>query len=183
MPFQIIDIKKYSLRDEDFWVLAEIETHPKVRELDTNIHVTDKSKTYRLFKEFSEALPGNKNQIFLVGKLDGKVIGFLGVHRKTKRMKHVGMIGITIHPDYWNKGFGTKILKAGIEHARKHKFLRLEVDSLAKNKAIIKIAEKVGFKLEGIRRMRINMGEKYEDEALLSMILAQQDAQQVNKQP
>jgi putative acetyltransferase len=171
MSLQIVDAKKCALKDKEVWMLAEIETHPKVMEWDTDIHTKNRSRMYRLFKRFFEGLPSNMNQIFLVGKLNGKVIGFLGIHRKSKRMKHVGIVGVTIHPDYWGRGFGTKLLKAGIEHARIEGFLRLETDSLAKNKAMIRIAEKVGFKLEGARRMSIRMNERYEDEIQLGMII------------
>lgn len=174
MPLQIVDIKKCPLKDEEVWMLAEIEIHPKVLEWETEIHTRDQRRMCRLFKRFLVKLPSDRNQIFLVGKLNGRIIGFLGIHRKSKRMKHVGIIGITMHPDYWCKGFGTELLKVGVEHARKEGFLRLEANTLAKNKAMIRIAEKVGFKLEGIRRMRIKMGERYEDEALLGMILTRE---------
>jgi RimJ/RimL family protein N-acetyltransferase len=152
-------------------MLVEIETHPKVLEWNTGIHLKNQRKMYHLFKRFFEKLPSNKNQIFLVGKLNGRVIGFLGIHRKIKRMKHVGVVGVTIHPDFWNKGLGTKLLKAGVEEARRDEFLRLEADTLARNKAMIRITEKVGFKIEGIRKMRIKMDVRYEDEASLGMIL------------
>jgi len=126
---------------------------------------------HRLFRKFLEALPNDRNQIFLVGMLEGKIIGFLGIHRKSRRMKHIGIVGISVHPDYWSKGFGSELLKVGIEQARKERFLRLEADTLAKNKAMIRIAEKVGFKLEGVRRKRIKIGKVYGDEALLGLIL------------
>jgi RimJ/RimL family protein N-acetyltransferase len=160
VSLQIVDAKKCLLKDEEVMMLAEIETHPKVREYDIDIHTSNKNQMYCLFKKFLETLPSNKKQIFLVGKLNGKVIGFLGIYRKSKRMKHVGVVGITVHPDYWNRGFGTNLLEAGIEHARKEGLLRLEADTLAKNKAMLRIAEKVGFKLEGIRRTRIKYGRK-----------------------
>jgi len=172
MSLQIVDAKKCLLKNEEAMMLAEIETHPKVREYDTDVHTNNKSEMYRLFKKFLKTLPSNKKQIFLVGKLNGKVIGFLGIYRESKRMKHVGVVGITVHPDYWNRGFGTNLLEAGIEHARKEGLLKLEADTLAKNKAMLRIAEKVGFKREGIRKIRIKMGERYEDEALLGMVLA-----------
>jgi len=171
LSLQVVDAKKYPLNKDGIWALAEIETHPKVLEWDTNIHTKDKSQMYWLFKRFFEKLPKDKNQIFLIGKLENRVIGFLGIHRKSKRMKHVGVVGITVHPDYWDMGFGTELLKAGIEVARKEGFFRLEADTLAKNKAMIKMAEKVGFRLEGLRKMRIKMNKSYEDEALLGMIL------------
>jgi len=171
MSFQVIDVKKSPLPDEAVWMLAEIETHPKVMEWDVDIHTKDKNEMFLLFKEFFERLPDDKDHFFLVGKLDGRAIGFLGIHRKSKRMKHVGVVGITVHSDYWRRGFGTKLLKAGIECAREEGFIRLEADTLAKNKAMRRIAEKLGFKLEGIRKMRIRLNNKYEDEALLALLL------------
>ncbi len=125
-----------------------------------------------LFKGFFERLPKDENQLFLVGILDGEVIGFLGIHRTSKRMTHVGVIGISVHPDYWRRGFGTRLLKAGIELARDEGFTRLEADILYKNKAMRKLAEKLGFRLEGIRKMRIEIDGRYEDEALLALLLS-----------
>jgi RimJ/RimL family protein N-acetyltransferase len=115
-------LKSFPLGDEDILTLAEIETHPKVVEWDVDIHTTNINEMYRLFKEFFEKLPNNKDQIFLVGRFDNKVIGFLGIHRKGKRMQHVGVVGITIHPDYWGRDFGTELLRAGVEFTRKEGF-------------------------------------------------------------
>jgi RimJ/RimL family protein N-acetyltransferase len=168
---RIVDAKRHSLKDNVLWMLAEIETHPKVQESDIDIHTKDKDRMYKLFKRFLENLPSDKNQIFLVGQLGETVVGFLGIHRKSKRMKHVGVVGITIHPDYWQRGFGTELLMYGVEYARKEGFLRLEADTLAKNKAMVRVAEKLGFTVEGIRKMRIQRNKKFEDEVLLGMLM------------
>ncbi len=171
MSFQIVDAKKHHLDDRSVRTLAEIVTHPKVMELDVDIHRKDPNEMNISFRKFFERLPGDQRQLFLVGKLDGEVIGFLGIYRKSKRMTHVGVVGITLHPDYWKRGFGTSLLKAGIELARNEGFIRLEADTLAKNKAMRRLAEKAGFKLEGLRKMRFDMNGRYEDEALLALLL------------
>jgi RimJ/RimL family protein N-acetyltransferase len=49
--------------------------------------------------------------------------------------------------------------------------LRLEADTLARNKAMIRVAEKAGFWREEVRKMRVKMNGKYEDEVLFAMIL------------
>ncbi len=41
---------------------------------------------YRAFKGSLEKLRVEKNKIFLVGKLNGKVVGFVGVKRGSGRM-------------------------------------------------------------------------------------------------
>ena len=111
------------------------------------------------------------NQLFLVGKLDEKVIGFVEIRRQSKRMNHVGVVGVAVHPNYWRKGYGTRLLKEGVEQARNEDIVRLEADTLTKNRAMRRIAEKVGFKLEGVRKKRFRMNGRYEDEALLALTL------------
>jgi RimJ/RimL family protein N-acetyltransferase len=171
VPFQIVDAKKNPLIDEAIRMLGEIETHPKVMEWDIDVHTEDPKEMYLLFKEFFEKLSADEDQMLLVGKLDERVIGFLGIHRQNERLNHVGVVGITVHPDCWRKGYGTQLLKAGVEQAKKEGFIRLEADTLAKNTAMRRIAEKVGFKLEGIRKKRFKMNGRYEDEALLALLL------------
>jgi RimJ/RimL family protein N-acetyltransferase len=62
-------------------------------------------------------------------------------------------------------------LKTAVKKAMEKGFLRLEVETLASNKAMIRIAEKAGFKIEGITKMRINKDGKYEDEVLMGIVL------------
>lgn len=54
----------------------------------------------------------------------------------------MGEVGISVHPNYWNRGFGTRLLKAAVEKAMNEGILRLEIKTLASNKAMIRIAEK-----------------------------------------
>jgi RimJ/RimL family protein N-acetyltransferase len=67
--------------------------------------------------------------------------------------------------------FGTQLLKAGVEKAKKENFAKLEAETLFSNKAMIRIAEKVGFKVESLQKMRIMKNGKRENVVLLSMIL------------
>ncbi|MBX5328863.1 MAG: GNAT family N-acetyltransferase [Candidatus Bathyarchaeota archaeon] len=144
MFFQIIDGKSYAFNDADLWALAEIETHPDVVKWNVDASINDKNKMYNLFKETLNKLPTEKNQIFLVGKLDGKVVGFLGIRCDTKCSMRVGNVGVTIHPNYWNMGLGTQLLKAGVAKAQEEGLMKLEAETLFSNKAMIKVAEKVG---------------------------------------
>lgn len=165
---QILDAKNTQFGDEEIRMLAEIELHPKVQEWDTDVHTEDTEEMYRLFKKFFKKLPKNEDQIFLVAKTTERVVGFVGIHRMNGLMNHIGEVGITIHPDYQGRGIGTKLLIAAVKLAKKKGFERLEADTLANNKPMIKIAEKAGFKLEAIRKMRIKKNGKYFDEALLA---------------
>jgi len=152
-------------------MLAEMETHPEVMRRNIEVYTDDISKMYNLFKEAIEKLPREKNQIFLIGRLNGKIVGFLGIHYGSKHKAHVGNVGITVHPDYWNTGFGTQLLKAGVAKAQEEGLMKLEAETLFSNKAMIRIAEKVGFKVESVRKKLIKKSGKREDIALLSMLL------------
>lgn len=171
MSVRIFDTKRKRLNDDEIHMLVEIELHPKVQKWDTDVHTEDAEEMYQLFKKFFEELPNNEDQIFLIAKTKERVVGFIGIHRMGGLRKHIGEVGITVHPDYQGMGIGTKLLKTAIELAKKKDFERLEADTLVNNKPMIRIAEKAGFKLEAIRKMRIKKNGKYLDEALLAKIL------------
>ncbi len=86
-------------------------------------------------------------------------------------MSHVGEVGVMVHPKQQNKGIGTALLEMCIRIARKRGFERLEADTLAQNKAMMRIAQKAGFKLEGIRQGHIKRKDTYFDEALQAINL------------
>ncbi len=169
---RILNAKERMLSEDDIRATAEIEIHPEIRRWDTDIHTDDVEENYRLFKRFFEKLSKNEDQEALIAKIDdGAVVGFLGIHRLSKRMRHVGDVGIMIHPDYQQRGIGTKLLKAAIRLARMKGYKRLEADTLATNLTMRRIAQKAGFKLEGVRKMRIRKDDQYLDEALMAMVL------------
>ena len=173
MTIEIFDAEKFSLSDEDIRRVAEMEIHPEIRKWDTDyIHHSDDLETnIRGFRKFFERVPKDKNQLCLLAKLDGKIVGFLGIHRFSEPKGHVGNVGIMVHPHHQLKGIGTKLLKAGIKLARDKGFKRLEADTLATNKAMRRTAEKAGLQLEGIRTKDINMHGQLQDSAVYAILL------------
>jgi RimJ/RimL family protein N-acetyltransferase len=168
MHLQIIDGKKYRFSDEDFLALAEIETHPKVVKWNIDASTSDKMEMYYLFKKAFESLPTQKNQIFLAARLNDKLVGFLGIRREQNR---VGNLGVSVHPDYWKRGFGTVLVRAGIEEARKRRLIKIEAETLSTNRPMLRVAEKCGFKPEGARKTTIGREGKKGDVVKLGLIL------------
>jgi RimJ/RimL family protein N-acetyltransferase len=169
---KIINAKKKRLTDEDIRMLAEMEEHPMVTKWDVPAFKGDIEKAYEGFKKSLEKLPRTQDE-FLVAKVDKRVVGFVGIHRlkgEIGDMSHVGEVGIIVHPDFQSRGIGTKLLEKCISHARNQDFTRLEADTLAHNTAMRRILEKVGFKLEGIRRRRFKRNGKYLDEACYAIL-------------
>jgi len=166
MMLKIVNAREQKLTDEDFRRLAEIE-EPEVAKWDVPAYGGDLEKAYDAFKKTIENLQESEDE-FLVARVDGRTVGFVGIHRlkgEIRDMKHVGEVGIMVHPDFQRRGIGTELLKACLNLAKRRGFKRLEADTLANNKAMRRILEKVGFKLEGVRLERFKRNEEYLDEA------------------
>lgn len=86
-------------------------------------------------------------------------------------MEHVASVGISVHPDYWGKGIAARLIKSAIELAKEKGFKRLEIETLAENAAMRHVAEKLGFKLESLRKNRIKKDGSYRDEAAYFLLL------------
>jgi RimJ/RimL family protein N-acetyltransferase len=171
MDVQIINMKEQPPNEDEIRMIAELEHHPEIRRWDTDIHDENIEKMFEAFKKFFAKLPQDEDQEVLIAKVEGRVVGFLGIHRLSKRLAHIGDVGIMVHPIYQGKGIGTKLLRNAFEVAKKMGLKRLEADTLAGNIAMIKTAHKFGFQVEGIREMRIQKDGKYEDEMLMALIL------------
>ena len=68
------------------------------------------------------------------------------------RLRHRVDIGWSVHPDYMQKGIGTRLLNAALEDAKKKGYKRAEAEAAVENKASVKLALKCGFKIEGRKR-------------------------------
>ena len=94
-------------------------------------------------------VPSAKNNIDIVAELNGKVIGSGTVlmgndnaySQESKR--ELGEYAITIDPQYFDKGIGTKITKIIIEKATKRN-IKFSFHTSVDNIRIIKIMEKLG---------------------------------------
>jgi RimJ/RimL family protein N-acetyltransferase len=154
VSLEIVDARFHVFRDEDFCRLAEIESHPDVIRWNIETYASDKAEMHHSFKKAIERLQAGKDKgkIFLVGKLEGKVVGFVGVRVKNENLERVGDVGLSVHPDYWGRGFGTSLLKAAVEKAKAEGFSKLELEILRSNKAMLRVAEKVGFNVKSIKK-------------------------------
>ena len=173
MTVEILDVEEVTVSEKDIREVAELMVHPEIMRWDTDYrsHTTDAQELLPKLRESFKRTPSDEDQLCLLARSEGKVVGFLGIHRFGGSKPHIGDVGIMVDPDYQGKGIGTKLLKGGIELARDKGFKRLEADTLATNKAMRRTAEKAGFQLEGIRRKCANMHGQLKDEALYALLL------------
>lgn len=89
------------------------------------------------------------------------------------RLKHSGSIGIMVHKDYQGQGVGSKLMEAVCDLADNWLMLvRLELTVFVENTKAVHLYEKMGFVMEGTRRMVAVRHGVYADEFMMARIRA-----------
>jgi len=167
----IFNAKENVLKAKDIRSIVQIECHEKVREWLIEYVGGNVEEQYKNYRRFFRNLSKNKRAEILVARHNGNVVGFLGLWRLGRYMEHVGTLGVSVHPDYWGNGIATKLMQQAIRLAKKKGFARLEIETLRDNTGMRRVAEKSGFKLESIRKQRLQKDGSYHDEASYYMLL------------
>ncbi len=171
MGLLIVNAKQIPPSDDEIRAIVEIEFHPEVRRWLIIEVGEDLQEVLKGYREFFENLPGNDDAEVLLAKYDGHIAGFLVLWRLDKYMEHSASVGLSTNPDYWGKGVATSLVNASISLAREKGFKRLEVETLAENTGMRRVAEKTGFKLECVRKDRIYKDKAYHDEVAYSLLI------------
>lgn len=84
--------------------------------------------------------------------LNNKIVGFCnGQSYKDIKRKHRAALGISIHPDYRQRGIGNILMEVLIANMKKFAGIKIiELDVMLQNLAAVKMYEKLGFKRAGI---------------------------------
>ncbi len=103
---------------------------------------------------------------------DNKLIGNTGLTIDAKNK--AASFGIVIgEKDQWGKGYASECLKL-IENFvfKKLKYNRLELEVCMKNKRAVRVYEKAGFLLEGVKRQKFknSITKKFEDAGIMSIL-------------
>ena len=113
----------------------------------------------------------DENNLILGVVEDGKIVGFLSANRGAfRRIKHTAYVVIGIQKNYCNKKIGTKLFQKLDEWAIQNEIIRLELTVECENKLAIRLYEKSGFTIEGIKKKTMYVNGKYVDEYMMSKI-------------
>lgn len=102
--------------------------------------------------------------------LKDKVVGAIGV-KIDRHRTYIGEIGYFVDRQYWGKGIAPNAVQLvedicfdelGLE--------RIELITLKKNRSSIRVAEKCGYKKEGIQRHKLKHDGKWEDAYLFAKV-------------
>ena len=96
---------------------------------------------------------------------EGRVVGEAGLSGCPRpRLKHVGSLGMMVHPEFWGQGVGSALMEAMMDVADNYLMLvRVELEVFTDNQRAIRLYERFGFETEGVRRMAAVRQGRYAD--------------------
>lgn len=105
--------------------------------------------------------------------LDGDVIGWCDILPKGyEGMRHVGVLGMGLLPEYRGKGLGGQLLEKTIEHAhRVNGIEKVELEVYGSNSSAISFYKKYGFEVEGKRLKARKLDDIYDDMILMGKFI------------
>ena len=110
---------------------------------------------------FKEEL-NNEVARYLVAKLDGKVVGYVGIWFV---MDEGHITNVAVHSDYRGRKIGDKLVQALVELCRENNIVSMTLEVRVSNIVAQNLYKKYGFKLAGIRK------EYYSDNKEDAMIM------------
>ncbi len=124
-------------------------------------------------RKMLEGVTASDNSIYIIADAGGRIVGAANCAGGTRwAVRHSGLIGISLHPDYRDQGIGTQMMRYIIAWAKETGIItRLELSVYVHNIRAIHVYEKVGFVLEGIRRNAYIKEGKYRDSMMMALLL------------
>ncbi|MGF1704074.1 GNAT family N-acetyltransferase [Photobacterium makurazakiensis] len=152
------------LEDFDHKGLHEIYSFTSVSENTSQLPFLSSSYVSGLFSA--------PEQYTLVAELDSKVVGHVTIFLTNKvRDRHAAGIAIAVHPHSHGKGVGKALMNEAIQQADNWlNLVRVELEVHADNQSAVSLYEKVGFEVEGTKRLSTFKNGRYIDMLLMSRL-------------
>ncbi|MCP4539103.1 MAG: GNAT family N-acetyltransferase [Chloroflexi bacterium] len=108
----------------------------------------------------------------LVAEVEGKVVGATTLRcEHSPRLRHVAGCGLSVHPDYWNRGVGAALIAAVVDLSDNWLDIkRIELTVYADNAAAIHLYEKFSFVIEGTKRKYAYREGEYVDTHVMARV-------------
>lgn len=113
---------------------------------------------------------GSPRSISICAVVDGKIVahGVIGCIRENLKYLHRAWFGISIQRAYWGLHIGTLIMSNLKKEAVKMGYEQMELDVVTENKRAVKLYEKMGFEIMGIRPRSFKLKDGlYQDEYMM----------------
>lgn len=134
-----------------------------------NNEITDMEEERRWFERSTK-----EGMLYLVARVDDKIVGGASIHPHTDKRAHVAEFGIFIKDGYRNLGLGTILTKTFIEIAKQYGFEILQLSVHAANTRAFHVYQKCGYKECGKLTRDIKfLDGTYTDRILMELPLKQ----------
>lgn len=148
----IVDASQVIIRPahpDDVADVANLMRHPMV---DRTTLQMPSQEIWATRTRLGEAPPPGLHR--LVAEDNGRAIGLITIYQnQNPRLMHSAGLGMTVSPDYWGLGIGSRLMKAILDIADNWLDLkRVELDVNTDNPAAVGLYHKFGFEIEGTRR-------------------------------
>lgn len=166
MSENIGEVQVRAMRADDWRDLYEIWTDPRVCRGTLQLPFQSEDAVRKKVENPPEGM------VRLVAEIDGRVVGASSLHRgRSPRTRHAAGCGLSVHPDYWNRGVGSALIAAVVDMADKWLNLqRVELEVYTDNAAAIHLYEKFGFVIEGTKRKQAFREGEYVDAHVMARV-------------
>jgi len=163
MPEPADDVTIRPVRVEDAEAIWRIAREEGVIE---NILALPSDRLEQRHKQLSELGP---DEHFVVAEVSGAVAGLAGLQVGRGRLRHSGHLFVYLSRGHQAHGIGTRLIVALLDLADNWLLLRrVELTVLVKNERARRLYERLGFVVEGRRKLSVIAKGEIEDEWLIA---------------
>ncbi|KAI0789763.1 acyl-CoA N-acyltransferase [Abortiporus biennis] len=155
-------------REEDVDETLKMWNDLTIQQLTAIDHVVPRGPNQK--QEVRSWFEKNRLHVILEDKASGSYVGFMAIEDQNPKNRD-GEFGITIKPEFTNKGYGTEVLRWAIDYAFKGLNLhRLWLKSFGHNERAIHVYKKLGFVEEGRLRKANWVDGRWVDVVIMSIL-------------
>lgn len=89
---------------------------------------------------------GSTDNVQYLAKVYGEIIGTASLNRRSNRMSHRGVFGISLKKAWWGCGAASALMEAILAFAKENDFEQLNLEVRSDNARAIRLYEKYGFR-------------------------------------
>ena len=147
---------------EDNAAVVDIRRQPQV------MRFTPSMPSERPADYYSRA---GKDDHVMVAEIDGRVVGFAGLHVRDGKRRHSAWLGIAVHDEFAGRGAGRRLMESLLELADHWiGLVRVDLEASAGNERAIAMYRDLGFVEEGRQRKAYFADGGYEDAVLMARV-------------
>lgn len=151
-----------AIRPDDVAAIAELRRQPQVMRY-TPAMPSDRPVDY--FARWGA------NDHVLVAELDGRVVGYAGLHVREGKRRHSAWLGIAVHDEFAGRGAGQLLMKALLDLADQWiGLLRVDLEANADNERAIAMYRRFGFVEEGRQKKAYFTDGAYVDNVIMARV-------------